>query len=36
MLAGVMPDMREAWPKVSGRCLFRRWRASMLRAETCI
>ena len=34
-LAGVMPEMREAWPKVSGRCLASFWRASIDKAETC-
>ena len=36
MVAGVMPDMREAWPSVSGLCLFSLWRASMLSADTCM
>ena len=35
MVAGVMPEMREAWPRVSGRCLASFWRASIDRAETC-
>jgi hypothetical protein len=34
-VAGVMPEMREARPRVSGRCLARVWRASKLRAVTC-
>ena len=36
MVAGVMPEMREACPRVSGRCLASFWRASMDRAETCM
>jgi hypothetical protein len=31
MVAGVMPEMREARPRVSGRCLASFWRASKLR-----
>ena len=34
--AGVMPDIRDAWPSVSGRCLLKRWRDSMLMADTCM
>ena len=36
MAAGVIPEMREAWPSVSGRCLSSFWRASKLRADTCM
>ena len=35
-LAGVMPEMREAWPKGSGRCLASFCRASIDKAKTCI
>ena len=34
--AGVMPEIRDACPKVSGRCLLSFWRASKLRADTCM
>jgi len=36
IVAGVMPEMREAWPSVSGRCLASFWRASIDRAVTCM
>jgi len=32
--AGVTPEIREAWPKVSGRCRLSFWRTSTLSAET--
>ena len=35
MVAGVIPEMREAKPRVSGRYLARVCRASKLRADTC-
>ena len=33
---GVTPEMREAIPRVSGRCLLSFWRTSMLSAATCM
>ena len=36
MAAGVIPVMRDAWPSVSGRWRVSAWRASMLRAVTCM
>src|SRR6185369_8534027 len=33
--AGVIPEIRDACPKVSGRCLSSFWRTSKLRAVTC-
>jgi len=34
MSAGVIPEMREAWPMVAGRMVVRWWRASALSPET--
>ena len=36
MAAGVTPDILDARPSVSGRCLFSVWRTSKLSAATCM